>query len=61
MTATSPGGERLLSIGGAAQLLNVSPSLLRKLERRVYSISDVEAIRAARAGRCPRPPGATDG
>ncbi len=60
------GGEQLLSIGGAAQLLNVSPSLIRKWERaglipraarlagserRVYSLTDVEVIRAARAAR----------
>ena len=66
-TATEP-DERttLLSIGAVAQLLNVSPSLIRKWERagvippaprlvgserRVYSPRDVEAIRSARAAR----------
>ncbi len=63
--------EQRYSIGGAAKLLQVSPSLLRKLElqgiippaprlagsdRRVYTRTDIEAIKAAREAARGQPP-----
>ena len=63
--------EQWYSIGGAAQLLDVSLSLIRKLERsglippaprlagsdrRVYSRTDIEAIKAAREAARGQPP-----